>query len=162
MAEQILTRRVLYDLVWSRPMTKVAAEFGISDVGLKKVCDKHRVPTPPRGYWARKDAGQPVKQARFHETADPQDERVVILGARSNLSPEVQLILDQERERRRTKPKPAFEAEAGHIEPIQDVHPSVEPTARALRKAKPDKEGVFVPLVQITVASRLEAQVLSG
>ncbi len=143
MAEQVLTRRVLYDLVWSKPMTKVAEEFGISDVGLKKVCDKHRVPTPPRGYWARKDAGQPVKQARFHETADPQEERVVILGSRSSLSPEVQLILDQERERRKTKPKPTFfAAEAEHIEALQDVHPWVEPTARTLRKAKPDNEGV--------------------
>jgi hypothetical protein len=34
MAEQDLTRRALYDIVWSRPMTKVAEEFGISDVGL--------------------------------------------------------------------------------------------------------------------------------
>lgn len=142
MAEQILTRRVLYDLVWSRPITKVAEEFGISDVGLKKVCDKHRIPTPPRGYWARKDAGQPVKQARFHETADPQDERVVILGSRSNLSPEVQLVLDQERQRRKIRPKSAVPTDAGSMVPVEDVHPSVEPTARVLRKAKPDKEGV--------------------
>ena len=27
-----------------------AAEIGISDVGLKKVCDRHRVPVPPQGY----------------------------------------------------------------------------------------------------------------
>jgi hypothetical protein len=30
-------------------MRKVAEEFRISDVALKKICDKHRVPTPPRG-----------------------------------------------------------------------------------------------------------------
>jgi hypothetical protein len=29
-----LTRRELYELVWARPMTKVAAELGISDVFL--------------------------------------------------------------------------------------------------------------------------------
>jgi hypothetical protein len=44
-----LTRRTMYDLVWSKPMIKVAEEFGISDVALKKACDRHRVPTPPRG-----------------------------------------------------------------------------------------------------------------
>ena len=44
-----LTRRMLYDLVWSKPMTKVAADLGVSDVALKKTCDKHRVPSPPRG-----------------------------------------------------------------------------------------------------------------
>lgn len=143
MAEQDLTRRALYDLVWSRPMTKVAEEFGISDVGLKKICEKHRVPTPPRGYWAKKEAGQPVRQIRFHGAADPQDERIVILGARNNLSPEVQLILDQERERRKARPKADFAAGAETIEPVQDVHPAVAATARALRKAKPDADNVI-------------------
>lgn len=32
MPEQELTRRAMYDLVWSRPMTNVAEDFGISDV----------------------------------------------------------------------------------------------------------------------------------
>ncbi|MBO1905820.1 hypothetical protein KHP60_12145 [Microvirga sp. 3-52] len=36
----------LYDLVWRRPMTKVAAEFQISDVGLAKICDNHRMTKP--------------------------------------------------------------------------------------------------------------------
>lgn len=40
------TRRQLYDLVWARPMTKIAVELGISDVGLKKIYRKDRVPTP--------------------------------------------------------------------------------------------------------------------
>ena len=31
MAARELTRRALYNLVWSKPMTRVAEEFGISD-----------------------------------------------------------------------------------------------------------------------------------
>ena len=81
MPEQELTRRAMYDLVWSRPMTKVAEDLGISDVGLKKICDKHRVPTPPRGYWAKRDAGKPTKQIQFHSTSDPQHEHIVIHGS---------------------------------------------------------------------------------
>jgi len=53
-----LTRKELYDLVWSEPMTKLADKFGLSDVGLKKKCRNHNIPVPPRGYWARKQAGQ--------------------------------------------------------------------------------------------------------
>jgi hypothetical protein len=34
-------------------MTKVAMELGISDVALSKICKKHRVPVPGRGYWAK-------------------------------------------------------------------------------------------------------------
>ena len=45
-----LTRRELYNLVWATPMSRLAQDFGISDVGLKKVCDRYRVPTSERGY----------------------------------------------------------------------------------------------------------------
>lgn len=55
-----LTRKQLYDLVWTRPMTKLAKEFGLSDVALHKICRKHDIPVPPRGYWAKKEFGKPV------------------------------------------------------------------------------------------------------
>lgn len=69
------TRQEIYDQVWTRPMTKVAAELGISDVALKKICVKLRIPVPGRGYppalsvlidWAR----QPSNVLR--ETTSPQ------------------------------------------------------------------------------------------
>lgn len=59
------TRRQLYDLVWSHPMSKVAADLGISDVGLAKTYRKHRVPTPGRGYWARLVAGADLVVSRI-------------------------------------------------------------------------------------------------
>ena len=37
-----MTREELFNKIWSRPMTKVAADLGISDVALKKICDKLR------------------------------------------------------------------------------------------------------------------------
>ncbi len=52
-----LTRQSLYDLVWSKPISTLAKEFGISDVGLAKRCRAVDVPIPYRGYWARKEAG---------------------------------------------------------------------------------------------------------
>src|SRR5687767_12788611 len=45
-----LTREELYELVWSTPMSRLAGRYGLSDVGLAKVCDRHHVPRPPRGY----------------------------------------------------------------------------------------------------------------
>lgn len=121
-------------------MAKVAEEFGISDVALKKICQKHRVPTPPQGYWAKKNAGKLVKQISFHETADPQDERIVIYGSRNNLAPEVREILNQERERRKAKPR--SQAVVDPAEPAHNLHAAVVKTAGALRKAKPDVDGV--------------------
>jgi hypothetical protein len=53
-----LTRQTLYDLVWSKPMSDLAKDFNMSDVGLAKRCRAVDVPIPYRGYWARKAAGQ--------------------------------------------------------------------------------------------------------
>lgn len=53
-----LSRRELYDLVWSKPMTEVAKSIGLSDVAVAKRCRQVQVPVPPRGYWARVAAGQ--------------------------------------------------------------------------------------------------------
>jgi len=49
--ERVVTREELYRLVWSKPITELAKEFGMSDVGLAKVCKKLNVPKPYRGYW---------------------------------------------------------------------------------------------------------------
>ena len=47
-AEQELSCRAMHDLLLSRPMTKIGEDLGISDVALKRICVKHRVPTPAR------------------------------------------------------------------------------------------------------------------
>lgn len=47
-----LTRQQLYDLVWTRSLNALAAEFGNSGNGLAKICDRLMVPHPPRGYWS--------------------------------------------------------------------------------------------------------------
>ncbi len=66
------TRAEFYELVWSRPMTKVAEDFGLSDQGLAKICAKHSIPRPPRGYPRphgavidQADIGQHVREAGF-------------------------------------------------------------------------------------------------
>lgn len=58
-----LTRKELYDQIWSEPIWTLAKKYGFSDVGLAKICRKHNIPRPPRGYWAQKKAGLRVIQA---------------------------------------------------------------------------------------------------
>ena len=57
-----VARDVLYRLVWEAPVSEVAARFGISDVGLAKACRRAAIPVPPRGYWAKTEAGIFVEQ----------------------------------------------------------------------------------------------------
>jgi hypothetical protein len=58
MPEIKVTVLELYDRVWARPTSVVAKELGISDRGLGKVCERHRIPVPGRGYWRRIETGQ--------------------------------------------------------------------------------------------------------
>ncbi|MVT55300.1 hypothetical protein GPL17_33245 [Bradyrhizobium yuanmingense] len=79
----------------------------------------------------------------MHSTADPQHEQISIYGSQQNLAPEVKEVLDQERQRRKALPKvtpPPAVVEP--TLPIEDVHPSIVGTAKALRKAKPDRDDV--------------------
>ena len=57
-----VSRDELYEQVWSRPMTKVAAEYGVTGTALKKTCDRHEIPTPERGYWSRLEHGKAVRK----------------------------------------------------------------------------------------------------
>jgi hypothetical protein len=52
------SRVELFELVWGKPMTHLAKELGLSDVGLRKICVKHGIPVPARGYWARLQFGK--------------------------------------------------------------------------------------------------------
>jgi hypothetical protein len=58
-----LTRQQLYDRAWATPLDTLAKELGLSGRGLGKLCERHDIPVPPRGWWAKKAAGHRVKQA---------------------------------------------------------------------------------------------------
>lgn len=57
-----ITRESLYEEVWAEPVTRVAPRYGISGVALGKICRKHKIPLPPRGYWAKINAGHSPKK----------------------------------------------------------------------------------------------------
>jgi hypothetical protein len=69
--------------------------LGLSDVGLAKICDRHRVPTPPRGYWAKKEAGKKVKQTIFVGVDDPLLDRIEITSRRNALPEPVRQVVEQ-------------------------------------------------------------------
>ena len=75
-----LTRKELYDRVWEEPVDTLAKEYGLSSVGLGKACRRHDIPVPPRGYWARKAAGQKLRRPPL-PAARNGDESVTLLGS---------------------------------------------------------------------------------
>jgi hypothetical protein len=82
MAER-LSRKELYDLVWSESLKTLCSRFGISDVALKKTLSRSEIPTPQRGYWARKDAGKPTSQVALPIRPPGMDDQVLIAAGQS-------------------------------------------------------------------------------
>ncbi|MEY9419456.1 hypothetical protein ABIF69_005898 [Bradyrhizobium japonicum] len=63
-----LSREELYAQVWTTPISRLSAQYGLSGNGLAKICRRLDVPYPPRGYWARKEAGKKVTQMALPTT----------------------------------------------------------------------------------------------
>ncbi len=73
-----LKRAELYERIWKTPARKLAREFGLSDVGLAKVCKRHNVPRPSRGYWAKLAHGKRVRRIPLPPLEDADLEEVRI------------------------------------------------------------------------------------
>lgn len=140
-----LTRKELYDLVWSKPIMKLAEDFGISDRGLGKICARYRVPVPPRGYWAKVAAGKKVKQTRFHEVSDPALNRIEISPSTCNLPDETKTILrdaKRKREQSKTLSKPIS------FHQVEKPHPVLIGIANRLRQKNLPQRVAQTPFVE--------------
>jgi len=130
-----LTREELYALVWQTPMSRLAKTFGLSDVGLRKICVKHDIPTPPLGYWAKLAHGKRVHQPPL----PPGDANVKIhLVARSGPAAPPAVTTAQEAALAQEADKPAITVPA---ERPAKLHPVAAATSKAVRSAKADSEG---------------------
>ena len=57
-----LSREELYQKVWLTSGVKLSKELEVSDVAVFKRCRRLNVPRPPRGYWAKIEAGHQPKR----------------------------------------------------------------------------------------------------
>lgn len=73
-----LTREELYREVWKTPMSHLAKQYGISDRGLAKICQRHNIPRPPLGYWAKLEAGKKVNQPNLPKESLPYLQTITI------------------------------------------------------------------------------------
>jgi hypothetical protein len=75
-----LSRQDLYDRVWSKPIHQLSKELGLSDVGLAKLCRRHQIPVPGRGYWEKKRYGHDVQQQPLPALAGTERHPIAIHG----------------------------------------------------------------------------------
>ncbi len=144
MARQF-TRSEFYELVWSKPMTHLAKEFGLSDVALHKICRKHDVPNPPLGWWAKHAAGQKVKRTPLPRLKSGISDTINIAGGELRNEPD---SVAQMREEARVR------AAAFDPQKVDQEHSIVTRSMAKLRKAKPDERG----LVRLAQSGLIDAE----
>lgn len=125
------SRAEFHELVWSKPMTHLAKDFGLSDVALHKICRKHGVPTPPAGWWAKKAVGKAVAITQLLPVENETRIRIVATDLGLN---DLRLAEVREVARVRASSAPA----------TSEPHPIVEKTIAKLRQSSPPKGELLV------------------
>jgi hypothetical protein len=69
-----ITRKLLYDLIWSKPLTKVQLELGLTYNQIKNICNEKKIPLPGSGFWVKKQYGKPLTILPLVEYPDIEDE----------------------------------------------------------------------------------------
>jgi len=131
-----ISRLELYKRVWETPVTRLAKEYGLSDVGFAKICKKYNIPRPPRGYWAKKDAGQYMPKEPLPKRSS--EEIIEISPNTSNqFYPTEDSKLLQHLEHEQDFP-PIVVAKA-----LRNPHPFVARSAEILELCQPDDVGIL-------------------
>ena len=129
-------RHELYEKVWQVPLRKLAAEYGISDVGLAKVCRKLEIPLPGLGHWTKIACGHSIPRPPL-----PPLENVPVL-VRQVRRPEIAVLAEDTPELERIK-RVAFSA-TPIVTKAMLAHPLIEKTRQVLNNApSKDKEKLY-------------------
>lgn len=132
-----VTRRELYELVWEKPMSQLAEEFGMSDVGLAKICKRLNVPRPGNGYWTKRKYGKAPKQPRLPRSTTPGQHEVLIRG--------------------RGEPKPdpfGVPRKLEILDALEDPHPLIAATLEVLSTQDTDNTSLSRPCLDIRVSPK--------
>jgi hypothetical protein len=130
-----LDRETLYKMVWTTPVTELAAQYGISGRGFAKMCARLEIPVPGRGYWARTQNGQKIPPTPL-PSAKRSIEKGVSIQVRERLPEEFirnQRILGDLAQERLTENKIMV------LQRLTSPHPLVAMTLEALNNVKLDE-----------------------
>lgn len=79
-----LSRKQLYDLVWSTPLSKLTQQYAISNEGFKKICKKFEIPMPQNGFWLKLKYNKKVKIKKLNPIFGGIDKIVMTLREEGN------------------------------------------------------------------------------
>jgi hypothetical protein len=73
-----LSRVELHDLVWSKPMTEIARQFGVRDQHIARACDDADIARPRAGHWQNIEHGKSVPRVALGNDRFAADDIIAI------------------------------------------------------------------------------------
>ncbi|HKW61297.1 MAG TPA: hypothetical protein VJN89_02020 [Candidatus Acidoferrum sp.] len=128
-------RQELYEKVWQFPLCKLAAEYGISDVGLAKACRKLDIPLPGLGHWTKIAHGHSIPRPPL-----PAMEKIPVL-TRQIREPETPVLTEDTPELERIN-RVATSA-TPFVTKAMLAHPLIEKTKLALSDGRTTNRGTL-------------------
>lgn len=139
MPSTTLTRQQLYDRAWTTPLDTLGKELGLSGRGLGKLCERHDIPVPPRGWWAKKAAGHRVKQTPLPPVTYGMAAKLTFAGPESLDTPSAPEPEDHPLVLNERQPEKKIEVP----EDLPLTQPLVLKTQRLLNRGKRDSGGLI-------------------
>jgi hypothetical protein len=80
----VLTRKELYDIVWSTTLSKLTQQYAYTNDGIKKLCKQFEIPIPDGSYWSRLKFNKPVNKPELNAVFGGEDKIVLTIRAEGN------------------------------------------------------------------------------
>jgi hypothetical protein len=132
------TRKEFYDKIWSIPSEKFAADLGISDALLRRVCQEYRIPKPYPGYWSKRRNGQSPHQTELPVTSVPRLQTLTFQIKRLSLSAFKPSLSEYDDDIRRLLDTANSLPRLVVPDTLTDPHPLVAETGAALSEDWPE------------------------
>ena len=79
-----LSRKELYDLVWSTPLSKITLQYAYNNDGIKNLCKHYDIPMPNASYWSKIKYNKKVKIEELNATFIGVDKIVLTIREEGN------------------------------------------------------------------------------
>lgn len=154
-----LTREELFQMVWNRPTIHVAAELGVSDVMIGKICKRMDIPKPPLGYWRKKETGSqvgrtPLPKATERTVDSVQINRTTVDSDDKHFLPEIlSLITKEELLENQIRIHSSLDNAHPHVQRVQDYFSKLDCLQKEVIEL-PRGEGYLNVRVSVSLVDR--------
>ena len=79
-----LTRKELYDIVWSTTLSKLTQQYAYTNDGIKKICKQYEVPMPDGSYWSKLKFNKKFKKEKLNPVFNSVDKIILAIREEGN------------------------------------------------------------------------------